>query len=271
MTSPTAIEIEGGKGRLALHRWGGADATFIAVLVHGYGEHAGRYGHVADALVEAGAAVYAGDHLGHGASAGERALVEDMDDLVDDTARVVALAGGEHPGLPVVMLGHSLGGIVATRYAQRPDHGLAALVLSAPVVGGNPDLLGMVNLPEIPDIPIDTDWLSRDPEVGRRYAEDPLVWHGAFKRPTLQAIIDSIDAVAAGGDFGDLPTLWIHGEQDFLAPLAHARPAVERVRGSVFEERVYAGARHEVLNETNRDEVIGDVVAFIQRALVRGA
>jgi alpha-beta hydrolase superfamily lysophospholipase len=269
MASITGTEIEGGKGRLALHRWGGGEATFVALLVHGYGEHAGRYGHVADALVHAGAAVYAGDHLGHGASAGERVLVEDIGDLVDDTRRVAAVAVAEHPALPVVMIGHSLGGIVATRYAQRPDHGLSALVLSAPVIGGNPDLLGMVHLPEIPDVPIDTAWLSRDPATGAAYAQDPLVWHGPFKRPTLEAIVASIDAVAAGGDLGELPTLWIHGEEDPLAPLAHARPAVERIRGTSLEERVYAGARHEVLNETNRDEVIADVLAFVERVLAR--
>jgi alpha-beta hydrolase superfamily lysophospholipase len=98
MTSPTATEIEGGKGRLALHRWSGEEATFVAVLVHGLGEHAGRYDHVAVALVDKGAAVYAGDHHGHGASDGERGLVEDMELLVDDTARVVDVARGERPG-----------------------------------------------------------------------------------------------------------------------------------------------------------------------------
>jgi alpha-beta hydrolase superfamily lysophospholipase len=252
-----------------VHRWSPETATYLAVLVHGYGEHAGRYGHVAEALVDAGAAVYAGDHLGHGRSEGERVLIDDIEDLVDDTARVVAAGLDGHPGLPVVMIGHSLGGIVATRYAQRDDHGLAALVLSAPVVGGNPDLLGMVHLPEIPDIPIDTEWLSRDPETGRRYAEDELVWHGPFKRATLQAIVTSIDAVAAGGDLGDLPTLWIHGEEDPLAPIAHAAPALERIRGTAFEQRRYAGARHELFNETNRDEVIAGVVAFIEGALKR--
>ena len=88
-----------------------------------------------------------------------------------------------------------------------------------------------------------------------------------FKRETLRAIIASIDLVAASGDLGALPTLWIHGEEDFLAPLGPARPAMERIRGSVFEERIYPGARHEVLNETNRDEVIGDVTGFVARAL----
>jgi alpha-beta hydrolase superfamily lysophospholipase len=226
-----------------------------------------NYRHVAEALVESGAAVYAGDHLGHGRSEGERVSIADMEDLVADVHRVVEAARGEHPGLPVVLIGRSLGSLVAARYAQQHGDGLAALVLSAPVVGGNPDLLGMVALPEIPDVPIDPEWLSRDPEVGRAYADDELVWHGPFKRETLQAIVDSIEHVAAGGDLGELPTLWIHGEEDVLAPLAHARPAVERIRGSALEEKVYPGARHEVLNETNKDEVIGDVTAFVKGAL----
>src|SRR3954454_20067595 len=253
-------------GRIALHRWSAENPTFTAVIVHGYGEHARRYDHVAQALVGIGADVYAHDHLGHGESEGEPGSISNMEELVDDTAQVVEQA---RSGLPVVMIGHSLGGIVATRYAQRPDHGLSALVLSGPVIGGNPDLLGLLNLPEIPDVPIDPAVLSRDPETGRAYAEDPLVYHGPLRRETLQAIADSVDAVAAGGDLGDLPTLWIHGEQDFLAPLAHARPAVERIRGSVFEEKIYEGAQHEVFNETNRDEVIAGVVDFIQRALAR--
>jgi alpha-beta hydrolase superfamily lysophospholipase len=267
MATTTDLQLDGTRGKLFVRRWENPAATFVAVLVHGIGEHSGRYGHVADAFVEAGAAVYAGDHLGHGRSDGERVSIHDMEDLVADVHRVVEAARAEHPGLPVVLLGHSLGGLVGARYGQAHGDGLAALVLSAPVVGGNPDLLGMVDLPEIPDIPIDPEWLSRDPEVGRAYAEDELIWHGPFKRETLRAIIDSIDKVAASGDLGTLPTLWIHGEEDFLAPLGPARPAVERIRGSVFEEKIYPGARHEVLNETNQAEVIGDVIAFVTRSL----
>jgi alpha-beta hydrolase superfamily lysophospholipase len=261
--------IEGGKGRLQLHRWGGENATFVAVIVHGLGEHAGRYEHVAAALVDKGAAVYAGDHHGHGASEGEKGLIEDIEPLVDDLARVVELAQGEHPDLPVVMVGHSLGGLIATRYAQRPDHGLTALVLSAPAVGANPDLIGLIELPEFPEIPIDPSVLSRDPEVGRRYAEDPLVYHGPLLKPTLLALGGAIQAVAEGPDFGDLPTLWLHGTEDFLVPIDAARPQVEHVGGSALEQKSYAGARHEIFNETNQDEVIADAVTFIERVLAR--
>ena len=262
-------EIDGGLGRLALHRWGGGDPAFVAVIVHGLGEHARRYDHVAAALVEKGAAVYAGDHHGHGASDGEKGLVEDLEPLVDDTARVVELARSEHPGLPVVMVGHSLGGLIATRYAQRPDHGLTALVLSAPAVGANPALLALVELPEFPEIPIDPSVLSRDPAVGEAYAADPLVYHGPFLKPTLLALIAAAQAVGDGADFGDLPTLWLHGTDDFLVPYEAARPPVERVGGSALEHKAYAGARHEIFNETNQDEVIADAVAFVERTLAR--
>jgi alpha-beta hydrolase superfamily lysophospholipase len=267
MAPTSEFELQGTRGRIQAYRWDADSPRYVAILVHGYAEHTGRYEHVAQALVDKGATVYAADHFGHGRSEGEPAVVHDIEELVADTEQLVSTAGGEHPGLPVVMIGHSMGGMVATRYAQEHGDRLAALVLSGPAIGGNPDLLGLVNLPEIPDVPLDPNWLSRDPEVGRRYVEDPLVYSGPFKRPTLEALVANVERVAGGGDLGSLPTLWIHGEQDFLCPLPQAREAVERIRGSRFEEKIYPGARHEVFNETNKDEVIGDVTAFLDRTL----
>ena len=260
-------EISGAQSPITLYRWDGDSPQFIATLVHGYGEHAGRYDHVAVALAGAGAVVYAADYPGHGRSGGERALISDVDDLVADTERVVAYAADEHPSLPLVLIGHSLGGIVATRYGQIHGPGLAALVLSGPAIGGNPDLLGMVALPEIPDVPIDPAWLSRDPEVGRRYAADPLVYHGPFKRATLEALVCAVQQVATGGSLGDLPTLWVHGELDPLAPLHQAREAIERIRGSALQEHVYLGAHHEILNEIDKDEVIEEIIVFVHSCL----
>ena len=260
-------ELQGVKGRIQLYRWDTESPRYVAVLVHGYAEHAGRYEHVAQALVDGGAVVYAADHLSHGRSEGELGLFKDVEDMVADTVQVVATARGEQADLPLVLIGHSMGGIIAARYAQDRGDELAALVLSGPAIGGNPDLFGLVQLPEIPPVPLDPDWLSRDPEVGRRYAEDPLVYSGPFKRPSLEALVASVDKVAAGGDLGSLPTLWIHGQEDPLCPLPQAREAVERIKGSRLEEKIYPGARHEVFNETNQDEVIGDVTAFLDRTL----
>jgi alpha-beta hydrolase superfamily lysophospholipase len=270
--SPTReVELQGTRGRIQLYRWDAEQPRYVAVLLHGYAEHAGRYEHVAQALVEHGAAVYAPDHLSHGRSEGEMALIEDLEDIVADTEQVVATARRELPDLPIAMIGHSLGGIVATRFAQEHGDQLAALVLTGPAIGGNLALFGLVELSEIPDVPLDPDWLSRDPEVGRRYTEDPLVYSGPFKRATLEALIASVERVAGGGDLGSLPTLWVHGEEDLLCPLPQAREAIDRVRGSRLEERIFPGARHEVFNETNQDEVIGEVAAFLDRSLASSA
>jgi alpha-beta hydrolase superfamily lysophospholipase len=211
--------------------------------------------------------VYAPDHRGHGLSGGERALVDDLEAGVEDLHRVAERAAADNSGLPVVLVGHSMGGLIATRYAQRFGSELSALVLSGPAVGGNPDLIGLLELDPIPDVPIDPAILSRDLSVGQAYADDPLVYHGPFQRETLLGFVSAIEAVDAGGNFGPLPTLWIHGEEDQLIPLVHTRPMMEKLRGERFEEKIYPGARHEIFNETNQDEVIGDAVAFIGRSL----
>ena len=265
MSEPRTEELDG--GRVVVHVWDGDSARYVALLAHGYGEHARRYDHVAERLVSDGAAVYAPDHYGHGRSQGERALVSDVDQLSTDLGHVRELAASEHPGLPTILIGHSMGGLIATYYAQRHGDGLTALVISGPAIGRNPDIEALIEMDPIPDVPIDPDVLSRDPEVGRAYAEDPLVYHGPFRRETLQAFGTALQAVAAGGKLGPYPVLWIHGSEDQLVPLAGARETIGLIRGDRLEEKVYAGARHEVFNETNRDEVISDVVAFIDGVL----
>jgi alpha-beta hydrolase superfamily lysophospholipase len=247
--------------------WPNADARYVALLAHGYGEHIGRYEHVAARLVEHGAAVYGPDHLGHGRSEGDRVLVEDFDGVVADLHVVADRAREEHPDLPVVLIGHSMGGLIAARYAQLHGDELAALVLSGPAIGRNPDIEGLLALDPIPDVPIDPAVLSRDPAVGERYAADELVWHGPFKRATLEAMFAGVGAIAEGPALGDLPVLWIHGEADALVPLDTTRPAIERLGGERLEQRIYPEARHEVFNELNADEVLADVTAFVDRAL----
>ena len=269
MSEPTETETElqGARGTLVARTWRNPDADHVVLIAHGYGEHIGRYEHVAERLLANGAVVVGADHLGHGRSAGERALVEEGEDLTNDLHVVADLARREGPRMPLVLLGHSMGGLIATRFAQRFGDELAALVISAPVIGGNPGFRALLDLDPIPEIPIDPEVLSRDSAVGAAYAADPLVYHGPFHRPTLEALLGGVDAVAEAGGLGDLPTLWIHGTEDALAPLEVTRDAVERIRGSRFEERIYEGARHEVFNETNRDEVLEDVARFIRAAL----
>ncbi|MEU1709282.1 lysophospholipase [Streptomyces sp. NPDC005706] len=256
-------------GGITVTEWPHPEPRYLAVVVHGYGEHVRRYDELADALTGDGAAVYGPDHVGHGRSTGERVVIEDFEDVVTDVHRVAGLARAAHPGLPLVMVGHSMGGLIAARYAQRYGSELSALVLSGPVIGAW-ELPGrLLALDEIPDTPISPAALSRDPAVGAAYAADPLVWHGPMKRPTLEAFVRTLDAVDEGGDVGALPVLWLHGDDDRLVPLPGSRVGVERLSGGRLTERTFAGARHEVFNETNRAEVLAELIRFLDRVLPR--
>ncbi|NUW41382.1 alpha/beta hydrolase [Nonomuraea rhodomycinica] len=259
--------LTGTHGALAAREWPHESPRYLAVLVHGYGEHLGRYAWVAGTLTGDGAAVYGVDHLGHGRSEGDRALVRDFEDVVTDVHTLREHAVRRHPGVPVVMIGHSMGGMIAARYAQRHGEGLTALVLSGPVLGEWGPISELLAYEEPPDVPIDPATLSRDPAVGAAYAADPLVWHGPFKRPTLEAFATTLATITKAGSLGALPTLWVHGEDDRLVPLTGTRTGIEAIRGTDLTERVYPGARHEVFNETNREEVLADVTAFIDRVL----
>ncbi|EWT03297.1 lysophospholipase [Intrasporangium oryzae NRRL B-24470] len=268
----TDLQFEGHEGTIVGRRWqrdtdgadgpSGGDPTYIALIVHGYGEHCGRYAHVARRLVDDGAVVYAVDHVGHGRSEGERALIDDIETVCEDVHLLEGLARGEHPTLPLVLIGHSMGGLIAARYAQRWGDGLACIVLSGPVIGTWAPLDGLLAADVIPDVPIDPAVLSRDPAVGQAYLDDELVWHGSFKRATLESLRHAMGNVRASGPVDD-PLLWIHGEEDRLVPIAGSRIGWRDLKGRHSSAKSYPGARHEIFNETNQDEVIGDVVAFI--------
>jgi alpha-beta hydrolase superfamily lysophospholipase len=256
---------QGLNGNLVARTWRGtAEPTHLVIIAHGYGEHIGRYERLAEALVSSGAVVYAVDHVGHGKSEGERVLIDDFEDVVSDLHALDETARREHPQLPVVLLGHSMGGLIASRYAQRYGDTLAALVLSSPVVGRWDTVSETLALDEIPDVPLDTTTLSRDTAVGETYAADPLVWHGPFKRTTLEALQQALETIAKGPNLGDLPLMWIHGEDDRLVPIDGSRSGIGSLRGPRFVERIYPEGRHELFNELNADEVIADVTEFIR-------
>jgi alpha-beta hydrolase superfamily lysophospholipase len=146
---------------------------------------------------------------------------------------------------------------------------LAGLVPSGPALGLGPVTQEWLAAPELPSDPLDATALSRDPAVGEAYVADPLVWHGGWKRPTLEAFVAADQAIAEVPGFGDLPLLYLHGADDPLVPLALARPIVERLAGPNSELRVLEGMRHEVFNELGKEEVIDLVAGFAERVTAR--
>jgi alpha-beta hydrolase superfamily lysophospholipase len=264
----TAETLTGHAGELHVETWPNPDARYVVVLAHGYGEHVGRYAQVAVDLVAHGAVVYGPDHRGHGRSEGERVSIPDVEPLVDDLHVVVQRTRELHVGLPVVLIGHSMGGMIAARYAQRYGGALHALVLSGPVLGRWEAADTLLAADEIPDVPIDPATLSRDPSVGEAYVADPLVWHGPFRRETLEAIRTCLTTIGAQPPVAELPTLWVHGGDDQLVPIEPTRQGIDAlVTPQQLRTVTYPGARHEVFNETNRDEVLAEVTRFIDHAL----
>lgn len=264
MTETLAFTLDGHAGTLAARQWMAEAPRYVALLCHGYGEHSGRYEYVATRLVADGAAVYAVDHAGHGLSDGERVLIHDFEPVVDDLRLLDVTARREHPGLPVVLIGHSMGGMIAARYAQRYGDELAAVVLSGPVLGTWAAVDALLDADEIPDVPIDPATLSRDPEVGRAYVDDPLVWHGPFARPTVEALKNCLALVTTAGAVDTVPVLWLHGADDRLVPLDGTATGWSTFAGRGSSSKVYPEARHEIFNEINRDEVLGDVLDFVR-------
>ncbi len=262
---PTYEHFDGTEGNVVYRVWPAEEPRRIVAVAHGYGEHIGRYEYLAETLTADHAVVCGPDHLGHGRSDGERALVTDFEHLVDDLQTMVERVGTAYPGLPTVLIGHSLGGLVAARYAQRHADELAGLVLSAPVVGSWKASTDLLALTELPDEPLDSSTLSRDPAVAASYEADPMVYHGPFKQQTLRAIAGTLHVVNSGAGLGNLPTLWLHGQDDELVPLVESTAGIETLAPQDLTTRIYRGARHEVFNETNRDEVARDTVEFINR------
>ena len=255
----------GSEGEIFFRVWAPAEPRRIAVLVHGYAEHSGRYAHVAAALAGDGAAVYAEDHIGHGRSEGERALLTDFEHVVDDLASLVGIARTDHPGLPMVMLGHSMGGLLSSRFAQRHPGDLAGLILCGAVVGDWNWAREVLEEDEMPDPPDDWDGMTRDPGKVREYSTDPLVYRDRYKRPLLEAEVVALDRFMEEIDLVTIPVLFLHGDEDPYVPYQTSLMAAKAFPTHDLTVRVYPGARHEVLNETNRDEVIAEVAGFAAR------
>lgn len=261
--SSSDYELTGSQGKLVVRTAAPADASRVVVLAHGFGEHSGRYAHVIDRLVAGGAVVHAPDHRGHGRSEGPRAVVDDVEAMAEDLHLVVSRAKTENPGLPLVLIGHSMGGLMALRYTQRFGSELTALVVSGPFLG-NPMMAPLLDMEVLPDIPIDPASLSRDPAVGEAYAADPLVYHGPLIKESFVGMFAAVERVATGPVLS-LPVLWVHGEADQLAAYDSAKVLIEKIGGGDVTARSYPEAAHEVFNEINSDEVLDEVDAFLAR------
>jgi len=252
---------------------GAGEPRAAVVLVHGFGEHSDRYDWVAGRLVEAGYAVHACDHRGHGRSQGPRALVE-LDAVVGDLDRLRDAVEEAHPGLAVAMLGHSLGGLVAIRYALAHQRRLRALVLSGPLAALDapaPALAAARGIarvaPRLGLTALDARLVSRDPAVVAAYRTDPLVHHGRIPALTVAEMARAVAALPRTVGAITVPTLLVYGTADGLCPPSGAVMLAERIGSPDLTVRGYEGLHHEVLNEPERETVMADVLAWLDERL----
>jgi acylglycerol lipase len=243
----------------------------IIVVVHGAGEHSDRYAHVATRLLADHDAVYALDHRGHGRSEGPRALIDRIDNAVADVDQLVVAARDAHPGVPIFMLGHSMGGTVALCYALGHQDRLAGLILSGPLAALPPTPAPMrlagkllsVIAPTLPLISIDSTLVSRDPAVVSSYASDPLVHHGKLPARTAAELAAAVDTFPARVSAITVPTLILYGTADRLCPPAGSVMLGERIGAADKTVTAYEGLFHEILNEPERDLVLDEICGWL--------
>jgi acylglycerol lipase len=246
------------------------------LLIHGIAEHAGRHAHVASRFASAGIEAHAYDLRGFGASAGRRAFVERWSQHHDDVEDQLQAIRAEVGALPVVLYGHSMGGLIALGYvlADPPRRQPDLLLLSAPAVAARvarskralADVLGRV-APHL-EIPneLPPGGLSRDPEIEVAYRSDPLNVHRTTARLGMELFHEQARVQARLAQIGALPVpayVW-HGTDDPIVPVSASAPL--EGRGNVTR-RVYPGLRHEMHNEPESPAVIGDTIAWTERSL----
>lgn len=278
------FRFEGAGGAsIAGFRWAKAVAPrAILQVAHGMGEHARRYPEPLEPIMAAGWVVYADDHRGHGLTAPNAETLGEFGEngaeaVVEDLVRLTRIARAEHPGLPLVLLGHSLGSFFAQAYAFDHSAEIDGLVLSGTAAFGDrtnaPRRLDEIAVAGAkPRTPF--DWLSRDEAEVDAYIADPLC--GFSRKPGAAESFARVgarlrDPAEIARIRKDLPIYVFVGDKDPInQDLALLKPLVDRYKDAGLtdlEVKVYPGGRHEMLNETNRDEVVADLLAWLERAI----
>lgn len=241
----------------------------MLLLVHGYAEHSGRYAHVADYFVSQGYAVYALDHRGHGKSAGRRGYFERFRFLVDDLDTFFGLVREQEPDRRVFLVGHSMGGLLATAYTiQHPDQA-DGMALSAPWLRATEDvslllqaLSGIISalFPRMGVLRIEAAAISRDPEVVARYDSDPLNYRGQVPARAGAEMLNTARWVMREAQAITCPVLIMYGTEDRLAAPTGSRELYEAISSSDKTLKPWDGLYHEIFNEPEKTQVL----AFMQ-------
>jgi acylglycerol lipase len=239
-------------------------------MAHGLSEHSGRYAWTGEQLAARGYALYALDHRGHGRSEGSRAVVDRVGNAVEDLGTLLGLAAGESDSKPF-LFGHSMGGCLALAYATRHQDQIRGLMLSAPLAvleAASPiERIGAhvlsIFAPKTGVFEIDSATVSRDPQVVRDYDSDPLNYRGKVPARTIHELAQEIARFPEAIPKITVPLLVQVGTADRLVPPSAADLVYERASSQDKTIKRYDGLYHEILNEPEREQVVSDMLGWL--------
>jgi len=250
------------------------EARGVLILVHGFGEHSGRYVHVARYFTERGFAVYTIDHEGHGKSDGTPGYVDRFSVYLDGVSELVHRARAEQGSAPLFLVGHSMGGLIAAAYLEDHQDEFAGCILSGPALASDAApsswlrainrLLSIV-LPKLGIIRLDATGVSRDTNVVERYLADPLVFKGKLTARLVDELLGQADTVMANAGRIRLPILLLHGEADRLTAPSGSSALYEAVGSDDKTLRIYPGLFHEIFNEPEKEQVFTDMHTWLEQ------
>ena len=262
-----------GDGTQLLFRWHPAESSrALIVVVHGFGEHSGRYVHAMNALNEGGYACLAVDLRGHGRSGGRRAFVERFTDYLADVDAAVGLARERMPGGQLFLIGHSMGGLVVANWIASRGGQAAGFVVTSPAMGvalpvpGWKDALGRVMSRLIPGLAIptglDPKLVSRDPAVVEAYVGDRLILTKATARWYVE-FLAAQEGALRGAPGVTTPALVMQAGADGLVDPAASEQYANALAGDDVTFSRHEGLYHELFNEPEQREILASVVAWL--------
>ncbi|MFT6288013.1 MAG: alpha-beta hydrolase superfamily lysophospholipase [Halieaceae bacterium] len=245
----------------------------VILMVHGLGEHSGRYENFARYFNSEGVAVVAPDHLGHGRSPGVRGHIDSFSDYLAPLDELRGKIREWYPQSPCFLVGHSLGGLIAVRHLIERQDGFdgAALSAAALQVAVPPSKLLLIVTrllaavrPTLGVMQLEATEISRDPDVVQRYVDDPMVHHGKISAGLVINLFKAMAEVEEGSSRVSLPLLIMHGEKDVMTSPAGS-VALHGALGSADKSlSLYPGLFHELFNEPERLEVLAELRDWIQ-------
>ncbi len=249
------------------------------MLAHGLAEHSGRYSEFANFFADAGIATYVLDHPGHGKSEGKRGHVRKFQDYTDALGALLSLARQAHPDIPFVLLGHSMGGLIAADFLLQHQDEFAAAVLTGPAIQAprRPSRVALATnrviaalMPRLGVMQLDASAISRDPQVVINYENDPLVFRGKVTARLVTELFAAMDRVVANAASIRLPLLIMHGSEDKLTAVDGSKLLHDKVSSEDKQIKIYEGLYHEILNEPERRSVMVDILLWLEPRIIRG-